>query len=128
MTSRAFLTAVLPTLPTNRPVLYYLDAHWHDDLPLAEEIRCILGYSLYSVIMIDDFRVPWDAGYGFDYYGPDKSLDLGLLSFLAGTPARIFFPTLRADEETGGKRGTCVIAAAPPILHALCADACFTGS
>jgi len=117
--SRAFLTAVLPTLPTNRPVLYYLDAHWQDDLPLVEEVRSILGYSLYSIIMIDDFRVPWDDGYGFDYYGPDKMLDLSLLSFLAGSPARIFFPTLPSDQETGGKRGACVIAAAPPVLDVL---------
>ena len=117
--SRAFLAAILPTLPTNRPVLYYLDAHWHNDLPLAEEVRSILGYSLYSVIMIDDFRVPWDAGYGFDSYGPDKTLDLKLLSFLAGSQARVFFPALRADDETGAKRGTCVIAAAPPIVDKL---------
>ena len=32
-----------------------------------------------AVLMIDDFNVPDDPGYGFDDYGPGKRLDINYL-------------------------------------------------
>jgi hypothetical protein len=55
-------------------VFFYLDAHWNDDLPLAEEIDIIFSRCPLAIVMIDDFEVPGDAGYGFDDYGPGKAL------------------------------------------------------
>jgi hypothetical protein len=60
--------------PAGATIFFYLDAHWNDDLPLAEEIDIIFSYCPMAVIMIDDFEVPSDAGYGFDDYGPGKAL------------------------------------------------------
>jgi hypothetical protein len=36
----------------------YLDAHWHENLALKEEIRTILRSDIAPAIMIDDFAVP----------------------------------------------------------------------
>jgi hypothetical protein len=55
-------------------VFFYLDAHWNDDLPLAEEIDIIFSRCPSAVVMIDDFEVPFDPGYGYDDYGPGKAL------------------------------------------------------
>jgi hypothetical protein len=55
-------------------VFFHLDAHWEGDLPLQEEIEIILGRFPNFLIMIDDFRVPGDSGYGFDDYGRGKML------------------------------------------------------
>lgn len=55
-------------------IFFYLDAHWNDDLPLAEEIDIIFSHCPMAVVIIDDFEVPFDAGYGFDDYGPGKAL------------------------------------------------------
>ena len=41
-------------------VFAYLDAHWHESLPLREEIETIARDWPQSVIMIDDFQVPDD--------------------------------------------------------------------
>jgi hypothetical protein len=42
----------------NRTLFFYLDAHWNDDLPLAEEIEIIFARCPAAVVMVDDFRVP----------------------------------------------------------------------
>jgi hypothetical protein len=78
--SRHFLKTMLePRLKASRsgrPVFFYLDAHWQEDLPLREEIEIVVGNVDKSVIMIDDFRVPNDDGYGWDNYGHKEALDL----------------------------------------------------
>lgn len=107
--SRSFLQRTVDELPENSRVLFYLDAHWKDDLPVAGEIRIILASKLHSVIMIDDFKDPEDDGYRYDDYGPGKALTLELLSFLRDSGCRFCFPVLRASEETGAARGVCVI-------------------
>jgi hypothetical protein len=93
----------------DRTLFFYLDAHWNDDLPLAEEIDIIFTHCPAAVVMVDDFRVPWDADYSYDDYGPEKALTdtyissavvtLGLCAHYPSTPARI---------ESGHRRG-CVV-------------------
>ena len=51
----------------------YLDAHWEEDLPLAEELAVIARATTRCIVMIDDFQVPGD-GYAYDNYGPGKAL------------------------------------------------------
>ena len=51
-------------------ILFYLDAHWYDDLPLAEELEIIFSHWHRAVVLVDDFEVPDDPGYGYDDYGP----------------------------------------------------------
>jgi hypothetical protein len=108
--SRAFLKTL--DLPKDRPVFFYLDAHWEGDLPLHEEIEIILGRFPNFLIMIDDFRVPGDSGYGFDDYGPGKMLALRDFPFHEDRRMSVYFPTCQSEADTGTKRG-CVVLVAP---------------
>jgi FkbM family methyltransferase len=110
--SRRFLEDVLAQKADGSPLFFYLDAHWQENLPLREELEIILGHRLPSIIMIDDFRVPFDEGYKFDDYGPGKVLDLSILGFLRDEQIQIFFPRTPSDHETGAKRGCVVLSTA----------------
>lgn len=98
----------------------YLDAHWLDHLPLREELQIILGLMPRSVVMVDDFQVPDDSGYGYDDYGPGKALTPAYLEDLA-VPFTAFYPAAAARWETGAKRG-CVVLTADNALRQVLAD------
>lgn len=75
-------------------VFFYLDAHWNDDLPLAEEIDVVFSRCPSAVVMIDDFEVPSDAGYGFDNYGPGKALVSSYIRpAISAHQLRAFYPS-----------------------------------
>jgi hypothetical protein len=109
--SRAFLRR-LPErgLDTQAPTFFYLDAHWSEDLPLGEEIAIVFSTWPKAVVMIDDFRVPGDDGYGYDDYGEGKVLELAYLDTLGHQGLQKFFPQARSEEETGKRRGSVVLA------------------
>ena len=107
--SRAFLRDLSSVLPSDQPVLYYLDAHWAEDLPLREEIQIILDANDNAIVMVDDFAVPGDEGYRWDDYGPGKRLTLEIFEGTLATEAHLFFPSLPSSAETGAKRGCCVV-------------------
>jgi hypothetical protein len=77
--SRDFLLEVSRIVGSDQRMLFYLDAHWLDDLPLLDEMELIFSAWHDAVVIIDDFQVPDDSGYGFDDYGPGKALTLDLL-------------------------------------------------
>jgi hypothetical protein len=80
----------------DRTVFFYLDAHGHvyEDLPLAEEIDIVLSRCLSAVIMIDDFEVPWDTGYGYDDYGPGNALVWDYIKpAIAAHQLRAYYPS-----------------------------------
>src|SRR6516164_9497506 len=110
--SRQLLEDVLSQKADVTPLFIYLDAHWQEDLPLREELEIILHHRQPSIIMVDDFRVPFDEGYKFDDYGPGKVLDLSILAFLRDEPVQIFFPKTPSEHETGAKRGCVVLSTA----------------
>ena len=110
--SRRFLEDVLAQIGDGALLFFYLDAHWQEDLPLREELDIILRHGRPSIIMIDDFRVPFDEGYKFDDYGPGKVLDLSFLGFLRDEPIHIFFPRTPSELETGARRGCVVLSTA----------------
>ena len=94
-------------------VFFYLDAHWGEDLPLLEEIEIIFDKMPSAVVMVDDFKVPWDAGYTYDDYGMGKSLTLEYLEpAITRYGLTSFFPVQDAAGETGARRGCVVIAKA----------------
>jgi hypothetical protein len=97
--------------PLNRtaPTLFYLDAHWLDHLPLREEIELIAANFPKAVIVLDDFQVPDDPGYGFDDYGVGKRLSLDYLLQVAVPYLAIYFPRARSEKETGAKRGSVTL-------------------
>ena len=75
-------------------VFFYLDAHWNDDLPLAEEIDIVFSRCPSAIVMIDDFEVPCDAGYGYDDYGPGKALVSGYIRpVISAHQLRAFYPS-----------------------------------
>jgi hypothetical protein len=97
-----------------------LDAHWYADLPLEGELDIIAKDWEHFVIMIDDFQVPGDEGYGFDSYGENQALTLARFAEVFRrqrlTP---FFPNLYSGEETGIKRGCVVLAQEPGMVEIL---------
>jgi hypothetical protein len=117
--SRAFLRSLAadPAF-AHRRVLFYLDAHWGHDLPLAEELDTVFGRWSDALVLVDDFAVPGDPGYGFDDYGPGKRLDFELLRPLAGRGIGAFAPVAPSTAETGTRRG-CVVLGASPLVPAL---------
>jgi hypothetical protein len=120
--SRAGLAALAKSgaLPAG-PVFFYLDAHGlrhgGGDLPLAEEIALASGHWPAAVIMIDDFCVPDDTGYGFDDYGIGHSLTLAYLRAHDLLPAGVWFPRSPSLEETGARRGCVVLAQAADLIQ-----------
>jgi hypothetical protein len=94
-----------------RSLLAYLDAHWNEDLPLVEELDYVFGRCPTAVVMVDDFRVPDDPGYGYDNYGPGKALDQSYVApAIAAHGLAVLYPVLRSTEETGQRRGCAVLA------------------
>lgn len=87
----------------------YLDAHWYEGLPLEEEIKIIAENWKEFVIMIDDFEVPGDSGYGYDNFYESQQLDMKSFSSIFDRFDLIpFFPSVPSEQETGSKRG-CVV-------------------
>lgn len=96
----------------NQPIFAYLDAHcWRGSSPLAEELDIVFSLCPQAVVMVDDFLVPGDPGYGYDTYGPGETLDQDYVE-PAMTVHRLaaFYPTLPSSEETGDRRGFVILA------------------
>lgn len=93
-------------------VFIYLDAHWGTDLPLLGEIQILFKQARFTpVVMVDDFEVPFDAGYQFDDYGRFiGSLTIDWIQpHLQSLSVSAFFPTIPSSSETGAKRGSVVL-------------------
>jgi predicted O-methyltransferase YrrM len=89
-------------------VLFYLDAHWNADLPLAKEIDTVFTSWRRSIIVVDDFAVPGDS-YSYDDYGPGAVLNAEYLDGIGRTDMIRFYPSLPAYQETGMRRGCIVL-------------------
>lgn len=110
--SREFLSTM--DLSGKRCGFFYLDAHWGEDLPLAGEIELITQKSSSFVIMIDDFQVSNDSGYGYDDYGVGKRLSLRDFPFDSDRRFVSYFPARHSTEESGRQRG-CIVLASPDL-------------
>lgn len=109
--SREFLkNTIKPLNAQDKPLFFYLDAHWEEDLPLREEVDIIFNLHPRSVILIDDFKVDDDPVYGYDDYGNGKTLHLPYFDPINHHPFRAFFPALPGEEESGAKRGSVTLA------------------
>ncbi|HUD86252.1 MAG TPA: class I SAM-dependent methyltransferase [Xanthobacteraceae bacterium] len=87
----------------------YLDAHWYDYLPLRDELS-VIGDWPNTVVMIDDFKVPFDERFGWDRYDDEREICMAYIEGSIGAGA-VYFPNYSAEQE-GLKiaRGYCVIA------------------
>ena len=115
MDSREFLAKLIRERALEgQSAFFYLDAHWGEDLPLLEEVQLIFNELPTAVVMVDDFKVPWDDFYGYDDYGDGKSLDLGYLGpAIEKYGLSAFFPVLSGDRETGVPRGCVILSRSP---------------
>lgn len=106
--SRTFLRNL--KIPRDARVFFYLDAHWDKDLPLRDELALILEQFRTFVIMIDDFEVPGDPGYGFDDYGAGSQLSLRDFPLHKDKRIACYLPSAPSSQETGLRRGVLVAA------------------
>jgi predicted O-methyltransferase YrrM len=98
---------------SSKAVFFYLDAHWNPDVPLIEELDIAFGQCPAAVVMVDDFQVPGDPGYGYDDYGSGKALTLDYIApAVQAHGLAMFYPATRSSEETGARRGCIILARA----------------
>ena len=118
--SRAFLRSALDEITSkDKPIFLYLDAHWNEDLPLLEEARIVFTKHPKSVLLIDDFKVPTDSGYGYDDYGNGNTLHLEYFDPISDMGFKAFFPTLPSEKETGAKRGCVILVNDPELIETM---------
>ena len=119
--SRGFLRQLIRRGAVSKQrIFFYLDAHWEESLPLAEELALILAEVPNSIIMIDDFAVADDADYGYDDYGPGKALTWSYLQPLVlDYGLHALSPTLPGSQETGYRRGCIVLTSQPDLALSL---------
>jgi hypothetical protein len=61
MDSREILASLIrEKVLEGQTVFFYLDAYWGEDLPLLGEVQIIFSNLPTAVVMVDDFKVPWD--------------------------------------------------------------------
>jgi cephalosporin hydroxylase len=115
-----FLRSIITgAIDRTAPTLFYLDAHWLNHLPLREEVELITANFPRSVVVVDDFEVPDDPGYGFDDYGTGKRLCLDYLLQAATPSLAIYFPCVGSEQETGARRGSVTLTASHELEKVL---------
>ena len=73
-----------------KKIFFYLDAHSEDDYPLIDELSFIIKNIENFVILIDDFQVPNDDGYGYDSF-QGKKLNIKFIKDLLTNDLSLFF-------------------------------------
>jgi hypothetical protein len=118
--SATMLRSLARDPPWNQsPAFFYLDAHWLEALPLPAELQNIANGWTDFAALIDDFRVPGDAGYGYDDYGPGRALESSILAPLVGKQVAVYWPSAHSASETGARRGWVVLASAGAVDDSL---------
>jgi hypothetical protein len=112
-------------LASDALVFVYLDAHWHEHLPLSEELHILAAHHPYAVVMVDDFKVEDDRDYGYDTYADGQEITLSFLDpEIRANSWEVFFPSLcgRRDHMTCDillPRGTAVLACHQEVIAKL---------
>jgi hypothetical protein len=71
----------------------------------------VFNQSPLAVVMVDDFQVPFDAGYGYDDFGPGKALTPAYIAAaMIAHKLEAYFPSTPSYAETGERRGCIVLA------------------
>jgi len=90
----------------NLNVIAYLDAHWIGKVPTSTEIEELYNWGSNWIAIVDDFKVDFDLGYGFDVHD-GVEVDSSTVPNLPGL--QIWVPGEISKLETGAKRGTAYI-------------------
>lgn len=107
--STAILSTLLPKLiaeGNSSRVMFYLDAHWEERIPTYDELTIIDAHLDNWIVIIDDFKVEHDLGYGYDNY-PSGSVDLSVIP--RTLDVEVWVPKGFSKYETGAKRGTAYV-------------------
>lgn len=99
----------------HRP-LAYLDAHWEERVPLAEELDVLFANWGDVIAVIDDFHVPGEPGYGYDIYA---GIPLSADGIDLPGDALLAYPSVPPAVETGSRRGTAYVARGDAARSAL---------
>lgn len=91
----------------SRP-FFYLDAHWGDYCPVADEFTAIFKGFPWAVVLVDDFQVPDKPDFGFDSYG-ETPIGLDVVRPVLNSQARLFLPDHDPAAESGHRRGTLLL-------------------
>lgn len=85
--------------------LFFLDAHWLNNWPLEDEIKIISEKADSAVIFIDDFKVPDNPEFKFDFYA-DKicSLELIIPKFNRKNKYNVLFPKYTHEQTMADGR------------------------
>ena len=95
---------------SNKIIFFYLDAHKPDTLnPLIKELEVIFNNLNNFIVLIDDFLVPHDMGYGYDSINGSVLKVSYIRKFLKKENVTYFFPKKSSKLETGFKRGSIYI-------------------
>jgi hypothetical protein len=89
--------------PKKSKVIAYLDAHWYDAIPTTEEIQSLNKWGGAWIAIIDDFKVDFDDGYGFDQY---ENTIIGKKIIPQIKDAALYVPYGQSEKETGRRKGT----------------------
>jgi hypothetical protein len=114
--SRTFIAHMMTQSQITTP-FFYLDAHSDGiDLPLDDELAHVLGQHRRQrfLLAIDDFKIPWDAGFSYDVYS-QRAIDLDYIRPLikaSGTAMATWLPAYPASCESGHTSGFCLLAPA----------------
>jgi hypothetical protein len=93
-------TLTRETLAGEDLTFFYLDAHWREHLPLREELNVIATRHPRAVVMIDDFKIEDDRGYGYDSYDGGQEIALAFLDDELRKHAwQVFFPALLSSRD-----------------------------
>ena len=100
---------------------FYLDAHGGPTrrLPLRYELLEVTSAWPEFCVLIDDFQVPGDPGYGFDSFGVGFRLQPAFLDGLDLTDVVRFWPSAPSSAETGKRRGWLVLARGDEMVAAM---------
>lgn len=97
------ISVILNSLPKDKKVLAYLDAHWLDAIPTRAEVEALENWGGQWVAIVDDFKIPHDTGFGFDSYG---EVTIGAEIFVGISNLVVCGPARNSSKETGARRGT----------------------
>lgn len=84
--------------------MFFLDAHWWDNWPLEDEMEVITNHVGSAIIMIDDFKIPGDYRFKFDWYGRKEcSLELIIPKMNKNNKYNLLFPNYGVEDLEKGK-------------------------
>ena len=84
--------------------MFYLDAHWYENMPLPDELVCIGDRCEKGVILIDDFLIPWEPRYRYDEY-PGLRISLEVINTTLKVQRKdvsVYLPNYSPDQDPTG--------------------------